>query len=149
MNKLISTAMLAASLSAIASAPARAADTVLMMPIAAAMAANDAQSRLGDSVKFYFADQPTPAVASKIASDKTSQRTNGFGKSADKSCNWVFLSAMLALQKRAHEVGADAVVNIVSNYKEKVVASQTEFECHDGAIMSGVALKGDFVKLAK
>lgn len=149
MNKLISTAMLAASLSAIASAPAHAADTVLMMPIAAAMAANDAQSRLGDSVKFYFADQPTPPVASKITSDKTSQRTNGFGKSADKSCNWVFLSAMLALQKRAHEVGADAVVNIVSNYKEKVVASQTEFECHDGAIMSGVALKGDFVKLAK
>jgi uncharacterized protein YbjQ (UPF0145 family) len=148
MNKLISSAILAGA--ALAGAlPAQAADTALMMPIAAAMAANDAQSRLGDSVKFYFADQPTPPVASKIASDKTSQRTNGFGKSADKSCNWVFLSAMLALQKRAHEVGADAVVNIVSNYKEKVVASQTEFECHDGAIMSGVALKGDFVKLAK
>ncbi|MES2076885.1 MAG: excinuclease ATPase subunit [Pseudomonadota bacterium] len=148
MNKLISSAILAGA--ALAGAlPAQAADTALMMPIAAAMAANDAQSRLGDSVKFYFADQPTPPVASKITSDKTSQRTNGFGKSADKSCNWVFLSAMLALQKRAHEVGADAVVNIVSNYKEKVVASQTEFECHDGAIMSGVALKGDFVKLAK
>ncbi|SFM05450.1 excinuclease ATPase subunit [Rugamonas rubra] len=148
MNKLISSAILAGA--ALAGAlPAQAADTVLMMPIAAAMAANDAQSRLGDSVKFYFADQPTPPVASKITSDKTSLRTNGFGKSADKSCNWVFLSAMLALQKRAHEVGADAVVNIVSNYKEKVVASQTEFECHDGAIMSGVALKGDFVKLAK
>ncbi len=148
MNKLISSAILAGA--ALAGAlPAQAADSVLMMPIAAAMAANDAQSRLGDSVKFYFADQPTPPVASKITSDKTSQRTNGFGKAADKSCNWVFLSAMLALQKRANDVGADAVVNIVSNYKEKVMSSQTEFECHDGAIMSGVALKGDFVKLAK
>ncbi|MBJ7314060.1 excinuclease ATPase subunit [Rugamonas sp. CCM 8940] len=150
MNKLISTAMLAASLSTLAVAlPARAADTALMLPIAAAMAANDAQSRLGDSVKFYFGDQPTPSVARKITSDKTSLRTNAFGKTAEKSCNWVFLSAMLALQKRANEVGADAVINIVSNFKEKVVSSQTEFECHEGAIMSGVALKGDFVKLAK
>ena len=56
---------------------------------------------------------------------------------------------MLALQKRATEVGADAVVNIVSNFKDQEFASQTEYECADGAIMAGVALKGDFVKLAK
>jgi hypothetical protein len=29
------------------------------------------------------------------------------------------------------------------------MSSDTQFECHDGALMSGVALKGDFVKLAK
>lgn len=127
---------------------ATAADKMIKFPIADALAANDAQSRLGDSVKFYFADQPTPKVLSKITSDKTSQRTNGFGKSADKACNWVFLSAMLALQKRAHEVGANAVINIVSNFKDVEMASQTEFECADGAIMAGVALKGDFVKIA-
>jgi len=127
---------------------AQAADTVVMLPIAGAMAANDAQGRLGDSVKFYFADQPTPTVLSRITSDKTSLRTNGFGKSAEKACNWVFLSAMLQLQKRAHDVGANAVINIVSNYNDKEMASQTEFECHDGAIMAGVAFKGDFVKVA-
>jgi uncharacterized protein YbjQ (UPF0145 family) len=135
-------ALLAASFSA------SAADKMIRLPIADALAANDAQSRLGDSVKFYFADQPTPKVLSKITTDKTSQRTNGFGKSPEKACNWVFLSAMLALQKRAHEVGANAVVNIVSNFKDVEVASQTEFECADGAIMAGVALKGDFVKVA-
>lgn len=128
--------------------PARAADTVVMLPIAGAMAANDAQARLGDSVRFYFADQPTPPVVSRLVSDKTSLRTNGFGKSAEKACNWVFLSAMLQLQKRAQEVGANAVINIVSNYNDKVMASQTEFECHDGAIMAGVAFKADFVKVA-
>jgi hypothetical protein len=37
----------------------------------------------------------------------------------------------------------------VSNYKNVETASETEFECHDGAIMSGVALKGDFVKFKK
>jgi uncharacterized protein YbjQ (UPF0145 family) len=146
MKKMISVAaLLAVSLTSFS---ASAADTMLKFPIAGAMAVNDAQSRLGDSVKFYFADQPTPKVLNKITSDKTSQRTNGFGKSAEKACNYVFLSAMLALQKRAQEVGANAVVNIVSNFKDIEMASQTEFECADGAIMAGVALKGDFVKIA-
>jgi uncharacterized protein YbjQ (UPF0145 family) len=128
---------------------ASAEDVILKFPIAGAMAVNDARQRLGDTVKFYFAGQPTPEVVSKITTDKTSLRTNGFGKSAEKACNWVFLSAMLSLQKRATEVGADAVVNIVSNFKDQEFASPTEFECADGAIMAGVALKGDFVKLAK
>jgi len=129
--------------------PAQASDTVVMLPVAGAMAANNAQERLGDGVKFYFGDQPTPQVLNTLLSDHTSLRTNGFGKSAEKSCNWVFLSAMLQLQKRAVEVGANAVVHIVSNYDDKEMSSQTEFECHAGAIMSGVAFKGDFVKLAR
>jgi uncharacterized protein YbjQ (UPF0145 family) len=147
MKKMIAVAALLAV--ALTSFPASAADKMLRFPIAGAMAANDAQSRLGDTVKFYFADQPTPPVQTRITSDKTSLRTNGFGKSAEKACNWVFLSAMLQLQKRANELGADAVVNIVSNFNDKEMVSQTEFECADGAIMAGVALKGDFVKLAK
>jgi uncharacterized protein YbjQ (UPF0145 family) len=129
--------------------PASASDDMKKFPIAGAMAANDAQNRLGDSVKFYFGDQPTPPVLERILTDKTSLRTNGFGKSAEKACNWVFLSAMLQLQKRAKDLGADAVINIVSNYKNVEMSSQTEFECADGALMAGVALKGDFVKLAK
>lgn len=144
---IVTAALLAVSLTASFSASAE--DKMIKFPIAGAMAVNDAQQRLGDSVKFYFADQQTPKVASKITTDKTSQRTNGFGKSSEKACNWVFLSAMLALQKRATEVGADAVINIVSNFRDQEFASQTEYECADGAIMAGVALKGDFVKLAK
>lgn len=128
--------------------PAQAADTRHMMSIPAALAANDAQSRLGDTVKFYFGDQPTPPVLAQLGSDKTSQRTNGFGKAPETSCNWVFLSAMLALQKTAQQKGANAVINIVSNYKNVPMSSRTEFECHDGALMTGVALKADFVRVA-
>ncbi|MFC5460839.1 hypothetical protein [Massilia niabensis] len=40
-----------------------------------------------------------------------------------------------------------AVVNIVSNYKNVEMSSDTEYECHDGAMMTGVALKGDFVTI--
>ncbi|NML60000.1 excinuclease ATPase subunit [Massilia sp. RP-1-19] len=146
MKKIISTLVVLGAVSAIA-APAQARNTKVMLPLAAAMAENDAQSRLGDDVKFYFAGQTTPSVLQKLGSDKTSQKTNAFGKSDAKACNWAFLSAMLRLQKRAKELGANAVVNIVSNYDNVEFASATEFECHSGAIMAGVALKGDFVKV--
>jgi uncharacterized protein YbjQ (UPF0145 family) len=143
MKKIIVMAVLAAAASG-----AMAADNKKMMPIATAMAANDAQAKLNNGVQFFFAGQPTPKVIDKLGSDKTSQKTNSFGKSAETSCNWAFLSAMLRLEKRAKDLGANAVVNITSNYGNVEMASATEFECHDGNIMTGVALKGDFVKIA-
>jgi uncharacterized protein YbjQ (UPF0145 family) len=142
--------MMALAASAVAaSLPSAAADREMMVPIAGAMDANDARGRLGDTVKFYFGDQATPKVLSKITSDSTSQKTNSVGKTSEQACNWAFLSAMLALKKKAESVGANAVVNIVSNYKHKEMSSKTEFECHDGNIVSGVALKADFVKIAQ
>jgi uncharacterized protein YbjQ (UPF0145 family) len=141
----LSIALIAAAL-AIAM-PAQARDSKLMLPLSAAMSANDAQNRLGDTVKFYFGNQPTPAVLERLGVDQTSQKTNSVGKSAEAACNWAFLSGMLRLQQHAREVGADAVINIVSNYKNVETSSATEFECHDGALMTGVALKGEFVKL--
>jgi len=146
MKRIILTVATAVTV-VVAATPVQARDTKHMMPIAAAMAANDAQNRLGDSVKFYFGDEKTPAIVERLGMDKTSQKTNSFGKSAETSCNWAFLSAMLRLQARAQELGANAVVNIVSNYKNIEMSSTTDFECHDGAIMTGVALKGDFVKI--
>lgn len=143
-------AMLACALLVLGAATtAQARDSKLMLPVAAAMSSNDAQARLSDSVKFYFGSQPTPKVLERLGSDKTSQKTNSVGKSAETSCNWAFLSAMLRMQQHAREIGADAVINIVSNYKNVEMSSETQFECHDGALMTGVALKGDFVKLAK
>jgi uncharacterized protein YbjQ (UPF0145 family) len=128
---------------------AQANDRKVLMPIESGMEANGSEGRLGSSVKFYFGNQKTPAVVKKLGVEQTSQKTNAFGKSDAKACNWAFLSAMLQLQKHAQEVGANAVVNIVSNYKNVEYASATEFECHAGAIMAGVALKGEFVKIAE
>lgn len=135
-----------AALAAGSTMTAQAADRKVKLSIAAAMAAND--GKLGDSVQYFFAGQPTPKVIEKLGTDKTSQKTNAFGKSDEKACNWVFLSSMMRLEKRAKELGANAVVNIVSNYNNVESASPTEFECHAGAIMAGVALKGDFVRIA-
>jgi uncharacterized protein YbjQ (UPF0145 family) len=128
--------------------PAYARDTRHLLPIAVAMEVRDAQDKLAGSVKFYFGDQAPPQVLTNLGSDVSNRKTNAFGKSDEKACNWAFLSAMVALEKRAQQLGANAVINIVSYYNKKVMSSATEFECHAGAIIAGVALRGDFVKVA-
>ena len=109
----------------------------------------DAQNKLDGSVKFFFGNQETPKILTKLSTDVTNQKTNAVGKSDERACNWVFLSAMIQLEKRAKQLGANAVVNIVSYYQKNVMSSPTEFECHAGAIMAGVALRGEFVKIAE
>jgi len=129
--------------------PAHARDDKLMFPIAAALETKDAKEKLDGSVKFYFGNQPTPTIITKLGTDVTNQKTNAFGKSDERACNWVFLSAMIQLDKRAKQLGANAVVNIVSYYQKNVMSSPTDFECHAGTVIAGVALRGDFVKIAE
>jgi uncharacterized protein YbjQ (UPF0145 family) len=129
--------------------PSAARDTKYLLPIAVAMEVKDAKDKLDGSIKFFFGDQPTPPVTSKLGTDVSNRKTNAFGKSDEKACNWAFLSAMVALEKRAQQLGANAVINIVSYYKKDVMSSATDFECHAGALMAGVALKGDFVKIGE
>jgi len=145
MNKRLITALALAC----AMGAAHAADRTVMLPIAAAMGSSDAEAKLDKSIAYRFGDQPFTGKTTSLGTDKTSQKTNAFGKSDDKACNWVFLSAMLQLQKHAQAVGANAVVNIRSNYNNIEKSSATEFECHAGALMAGVALKADFVKTAQ
>lgn len=56
---------------------------------------------------------------------------------------------MLAFQDKAKEMGANAVINVVSYYKKDTFSSATEFECHAGTFVGGVALKGTYAKVAK
>lgn len=128
--------------------PAQARDTKHLLSISEGIATQDAEARLDGKVRFYFGNQSHPKVLSTLGSDFTNRKTNAFGKSDEKACNWAFLSALVQLEKRAAELGANAVVNIVSYYKKNVFSSDSQFECHAGALMAGVALKGDFVKIA-
>jgi uncharacterized protein YbjQ (UPF0145 family) len=147
--KRISQLTIVAALTLGAVWPAHARDDKLMFPVAPALEAKDAKEKLDGSVKFYFGDQETPKVLTKLGTDVTNQKTNKFGKSDERACNWVFLSAMIQLDKRAKQLGANAVVNIVSYYQKNVMSSPTEFECHAGNIIAGVALRGEFVKIAE
>jgi hypothetical protein len=88
-------------------------------------------------------------VAKAIGEWGTNKKTNAFGKSDKAACEWVFLSAILTMQERARSEGGDAIINIRSNYKNIETSSETEYMCGAGAVIAGVAFKGEVVKLAK
>lgn len=123
-------------------------DSALMFSIEEAMQSADFQDRLDPNIRFYFGNQQHSSELQSFGRFTTNKKTNAFGKSDGEACRWVFLSALLALQERAKVEGGNAVVNIVSYYKKEENSSDSEFECHAGAIMAGVALNGEVVKLA-
>lgn len=129
-------------------AAANARDTHYKLPIKVALDQPAAKEKLGSDIQYFFADQKHPSVATDLGEFATNKKTNAFGKDDAEACRWVFLSAMLELQERARKLGADGVINIRSNYRNKEFSSDTEYECGAGFLMAGVALKGDFVKFA-
>ncbi len=98
-------------------------------------------------VKLYFGNQKTPRIARRFGEGRTSQRTNSFNKSAEAACRIVMASALSRMKAGALRRGADAVINIRSNYDNIPFSSRTEYECMEGAVMAGVALTGEFVRL--
>ena len=132
----------------VAGAPARAADKVLMMPVDAALATTDAKAALDGSVTFYFGDMPHPKVVESFGEFVSNKKTNAFAKSDQETCQRVVLSNFVTFQQRAKQLGGNAVINIRSYFRSNEVKSDTQYECHVGFLMSGVALKGEVVKLA-
>lgn len=124
-------------------------DTKHMLSIEEAMASPDFQSRLDPDIGFYFGTQAHPKVERSLGSFSSNKKTNAFNKSDEEACRWVMLSAMLSLQDRVRKEGGNAVINIASYYKKNKVSSNTQYECHAGAVIAGVALTGEVVKLAR
>jgi uncharacterized protein YbjQ (UPF0145 family) len=122
-------------------------DDIKEFSIAEALATEQAKNILGDDIKFYFGDQPHGAVVKKFGEFGSNKKTNGVGKTDRQACEWAFLSAMKTLRERAQREGANAVVNIRSNYRNATTSSADTFKCGSGAIMSGVALLGDVVQV--
>jgi hypothetical protein len=101
-----------------------------------------------DDFKFYFGKDSTIDIlgATKLGPVKTSNRTNAAGKSAVKSCDWVFYSALIDLKTQAEKMGGNAVANIQSNWKGNTTSSSTRYMCANGLWLSGVALTGTAIK---
>lgn len=145
MKRLLTTGVTCLMLAA---APAFAADTRLELPLQELVNSPEAKAAgIDGSVRFYLAGQKTPAVVSRFGEDVVNRKTNGVGKSDAESCRWVALSVLKALQEGAKDRGANAVIDITSYFKKKEFRSATNYECHAGGIMSGIALKGTFVKI--
>ncbi|MBR9772171.1 excinuclease ATPase subunit [Halomonas litopenaei] len=141
---ILALTLLVAGLGAAASAQAR--DTPYFLPIQEALATPAAQEKLDPNIRLVFADAGGN-VSQDFGEVVTSRKTNAFNKTDEEACRWVMLSALIALQDSARQQGGNAVVNIESFYDRNARASTSEYECHAGALMAGVALKGDVVTL--
>ena len=80
---------------------AQARDTHLKLPIKDAMATADYQAKVDQEIKMFFGAQEHPKPAQSFGTIKTNKKTNFFNKSDKEGCEWVFLSAILALQDAA------------------------------------------------
>lgn len=130
-------------------APAQARDSVVQVKLSDVLEMPDAKGKLDGDVKFYLAGAKTPKVLKELGSDTTNQKTNGVGKSDEFGCKWAILSGLIALEKKAKQNGANAVVDIVSYYKKNEVKNAETIECHAGNIIIGAALKGTYAKVAE
>jgi uncharacterized protein YbjQ (UPF0145 family) len=128
---------------------AHANDRELHFPISEILADPEAKTALGTDIRFFFGSQAAPGAAKDLGEFVTNRKTNAFLKSDKKSCRWAMLSALKTLAERARKLGGNAVVNIRSDYKRNESSSDTDYECHAGATVTGVALKGRIVKLAQ
>ena len=100
-------------------------DTKNMWPVADAMNTPEAKAQLNQGVRFFFGDSAHPEVEKSFGVFQSNKKTSGVGRTDKEACDWTFLSAMLSFQQRAKEMSGDAVINIVSYYRE-----QHDFERH-------------------
>jgi len=128
--------------------PAQAADRLVYQPLQDAVKAALAAGKIDDSVQFYLAGTRPARKADIIQRGVvTNKKTNAFAKKDESACLHVAQSAIIALHQSAKQAGANAVVNIVSYFRKKEYSSATNYECHAGNVVAGVALRGDFAKL--
>jgi uncharacterized protein YbjQ (UPF0145 family) len=120
-----------------------------MFPLDHALNNPLAQQKLDKSISLYFGNQTHPKVIQSIGTWNSNKKTNGSNKTDQEACEWAFLSAMESLINRARQVGANAVIDIKSNYKNIVTVSDNQYMCGNGSLMAGVAFIGTMVTLGK
>jgi len=142
-------AVVLAGAALLASRTTSARDDRLTFSIRTALGHVEAMQKLDPGIRLYFGKQPHPPIAADLGDDKANDKTRAFNRTPQDACDWVFLSAVLKLQKRARSLQANAVVGIISIYKNEPFESETQYQCGAGSMLAGVALTGHFVRLAQ
>ena len=88
----------------VAAWPASARNDKYLLPISVALQSKDALQTPDGSVKFFFAKQETPEIATKLGQGSTHQRSSTRPSEDAKSCNVAFLKALVALQRNAKQL---------------------------------------------
>ena len=129
------------------STAAYARNDILRLLLGEVLRSPDAYARLNPNIRLYFGTQRYGEPTRRMGVFKANKKTNFFNKTDKEGCEWAFLSAAISLQDRAAQMGGNAVVNIVSVYRNIEFSSETEYECGAGNVAGGVALRGEVVTL--
>jgi len=129
----------------LAATAAQARNTDHVLPVEVAVQSEVGRERLLE-MPFYFAGQDHPAVVEEISVQRSNRSTRGVFRSDESSCEIAFLSALRALQARAQQDGADAIIDIRSVTKSQPLESATEYRCVAGATVVHVGLEGTLVR---
>ncbi|HRP09514.1 MAG TPA: hypothetical protein PLK37_00605 [Terricaulis sp.] len=101
-----------------------------------------------EGVRFFFGNQPHPAVAQRIEQNVTTARpARSRFRDAEMACQRAMLNSLVALRDYALRHGGNAVINIRSNTNLLERSSRTEYQCVAGRMRATAALKGDVVRL--
>jgi hypothetical protein len=126
---------------------AAAKDQIKHYPFANAVAEATKSGKLDGTVKFYLHGNDPQGQVDVVKSDvSVNRKTNAFGKADQSTCDWALQSALISLQAEAKAAGANAVVDIVSDYGDEY-SDPEKYECHVGFLMSGVIMKGKLAKI--
>ncbi len=142
-------ALLAALLLVTASAGAEARDTEYMLKLDELTRTQEYRQKVGSDIAFSFGKQATPPVLEKLGQFVANRKSNSFGRPDEVACERAALSALIELREYARKLGGNAVINIESYYKKTSNPSETQYECHAGGVIAGVAFRGEVVKLKK
>ena len=117
------------------------------------------------TIRLYYAGQPHPDVETTLRQGQVARKkARGSSyrhyeesiakpdkklveKDDKEGCNLAMQTALRHLQNQAYRMGGNAVINIESYHRKTAFRSADKFECHAGNSGSGVALRGDIVKL--
>lgn len=120
-----------------------------MLSLNDAMNTEEMKKARDPGVRLFFGKQAHPKVEKSFGETKLSRKTTVNVQEPVLACQHAFARAMQDFQERARAAGANAAINIHSNYKNVEIASETEYMCGVGTWAAGVAFKGELVKLAE
>lgn len=118
-------------------------DTTHYLDFQSVVEAATAAGQLDGSVRFYLKGQHVPGKITQTFPDaSSSKKTNAANKSDEDACAWALRSVLISFQENAKKHNANAVVDLVSFYNRREYVDSSKFECHAGAILAGVVLRG-------
>lgn len=126
---------------------AQADDTGYTLPYRDVLAMPQAQTRLDPAVRLFFGQQQFPQPTSWRHDYFVDRSGNALFTAAESACRNVALDNLVTLQERARAVGANAVVNIVSDYSRSPRQDNDSYQCHVGSFTANVSLKGTMATL--